>query len=681
MIRAVIAKDLRQQWPWLLGVSLLAIAHGAVNMVRWPATVNWWSTLLPFFSGNYYDLDPTPPLVRLEGIYILASAYGIVLGLLQGLSDTQATSDFFLHRPCSRTRLALGKLLGGTLLFWIPGLLAIALMTAWAGLGRFASPFRAWMVLVPLLSWWIGYGFYLAAINVAWRQGRWFGPRLLPAVAPILVAALALELQSLAFVLLALVLSTIIFWLLNVHVLACREDSASGWSRGWDRVARILSGVVLLVELLTVIIFVGAIVANLSPRDWGYRSVVFSKEGEPRIERYDFDDTGTQVYEWLDLNGRSVGRYLLHRDVPSLRMANITDAYPYGNWLRRYVTMVNGVGGDARRHQAFWYFMANDGVVTGYAHPTGAHLGSFGPQGRLEDGSGIRFGSPRQAPETQWRSGTSMGFTFDHLFADGDSLYSFNLNPPYMSKFWQSDRGHIDRLGLTYDWWARDEIGPVFVESDGRLTAIDAADRTQVALVDLPAPLRDPRRNISAGWTGESIVVSQRRSTDRSLAFAFSPTGETLNEWYIKLREPKPFVWWKSTEHLPLNLCAAPWLGIVALIVDRYQLSYGPALGLRSYWPLLLLSAAITLVSVLLARRRLAHRRSRANVIWWLVAVALLSWPGYLLCIITTRLPKHVGCPDCGRPRPPETATCPQCRADWPLPKRTGLEILLPAHP
>ncbi len=45
-------------------------------------------------------------------------------------------------------------------------------MTMWAGFGRFASPFRAWMALVPLLSWRIGYGFYLAATNVAWRHVR-----------------------------------------------------------------------------------------------------------------------------------------------------------------------------------------------------------------------------------------------------------------------------------------------------------------------------------------------------------------------------------------------------------------------------------------------------------------------------------------------------------------------------
>ncbi|MCH8148258.1 MAG: hypothetical protein IH987_09745 [Planctomycetes bacterium] len=680
MIRAVIYKDLRQQWPWLLGVSLLAVAYGAVNMVRWPATVDWWSALLPFIPNYYDNIDPTPPLVRLEGIYILASAYGIVLGLLQGLSDTRATSDFFLHRPCSRTRLAFGKLLGGTLLFWIPGLLAIALMTVWAGLGRFASPFRAWMALVPFLSWWIGYGFYLAAIHVAWRQGRWFGPRLLPAVAPILVAALALGLPSLAFVLLALVLSSFIFWLVNVHVLASREDSASGWNRGWDRVARILSGVVILVGLLAVTIFAGAIAVNLSPRDWDYHTVVFTKQGEPRIQKYDFDDTGTQIYEWLDLNGQSVGRYPVSKDIPSLSLASILNVSPYGNWAHWLVSTLRQYEGGARRHRVFWFLMANDGVVTGYAHPTGAHLGSFGPQGRLEDGSGIRFGSPRQSQGTQWSSAANMGFTFDHLFADGNSLYSFTVNPPHMSKLWQSDSGHISRLGLTYNW-ARNENGPIFVESDGLLTAIDATDGTQVAVVDLPAPLRDPHRYMTAGWTGEFVVVSQLCSAERSLAYAFSPTGETLHEWDVKMREPKPFVWWKSSEHLPLNLCAAPWVGIVVLILDRYEISYGMAFGLGSYWPLLLLSGVITLVSVLLARRRLAQRRSRANVIWWLIVVALFSWPGYLLCLITTRLPKHVGCPDCGRPRPPETTTCPQCRADWPLPKRTGLEILLPAHP
>lgn len=688
MMRAVVFKDLRQQWPWLLGVFLLAIAHGAVNMVRWPATVHWLSMLLPFLPGNYYNIDPTPPLVRLEGIYMLASAYGAVLGLLQGLSDTRAASDFFLHRPCSPTRLALGKLFGGTLLFWAPGLLAIALMTMWAGFARFASPFRVWMALVPLLSWWIGYGFYLAAIQVAWRQGRWFGPRLLPVVAPILVAVLSLSLKSLPFVLLGLISLTIVYWVVNVHVLACRELGAVTWKRGWDSAARFLMGVTLLVGLLGVIAFVGALLVNLFPYDWDYRSVVFTKDGEPRIQKYEIDDTGTQVHVWLGLNGESVGNYVDYNDIPSLSMASmagITGDNEFGNWARRNVTTLQrySYGGDVRRRQAYWYLLVNDGVVVGYDHPTGAHLGSFGPQGRLEGGAGVGFASARQVQGTQWRTGTHIGYVFDHLFVDGDSLYSFTLNPPQMSKLYQSRAGQIDRVGLAYDWRQRGERGLLFTESNGRLSVL-GVDGTEMGVADLPAALRydkyDADAYMSAGWTGRRIVATKSLSVDRSLAYAFGPTGESLHEWDVILREPEPFVWWKSATHLPLNLCAAPGVGIAALYMGKHLYPYGPNLELGSYWPLLLLSALITFVSAILAGRHLRHRRSRANVICWLVVVALFSWPGYLLCLIIVCLPRRVGCPACSGRRPPETAKCPLCQGDWSPPKRTGLEILLPAH-
>ena len=219
MIRAVIYKDLRQHWPWLLGATLLVVAQCTMSMARWPAGVNWQSTLLPFFGSYYTRIGPTPPLVRLADVYFLACVYGAVLGLVHGLSDTRATSDFFLHRPCSRTRLAVAQLLGGSLLYWLPGLLTTGLMTAWAAVGTFACPFRAWMAVVPLVSWWTGYGFYLAATTSAWRRGRWFGPRVLPLTVSLAIAALVLNLHSLALVVMVIVLFTVIFWIVNVYLL------------------------------------------------------------------------------------------------------------------------------------------------------------------------------------------------------------------------------------------------------------------------------------------------------------------------------------------------------------------------------------------------------------------------------------------------------------------------------
>ncbi|MCH8837419.1 MAG: FAD-dependent oxidoreductase [Candidatus Marinimicrobia bacterium] len=167
---------------------------------------------------------------------------------------------------------------------------------------------------------------------------------------------------------------------------------------------------------------------------------------------------------------------------------------------------------------------------------------------------------------------------------------------------------------------------------------------------------------VAAGW--QCLVVEREASCGLGIsarnsevlhAGFYYPPGSLKARLCVEGRAQ--LVAYLQANDLPLNLCASPWVGLGSLIEDRYQVSYGPVLGFGSYWPLLLLSAVVTLASVLLARRRLRHRRSPANLVWWVVVVALLSWPGYLLCLITTRLPKHVRCPDCSRPRPPETAT------------------------
>ncbi len=219
MIASIIKKDVAQLKPWAIGVTVLAVIYCTVNLLRWPAPVNWYSSLFPFVRDRVSEIDVRPPLMRLTSLYFLASGYGMLLGFLQGLSETHTTADFFFHRPCSRSRLAIAKLTAGTLLYWIPGILTIGLVTLHACFGRFACPFRLWMTAVPLLAWWIGYSFYLAALNAVWQSGKWYGSRLLPLAIMFVVASFVWYQPTLGVPIGIAALTTVSFWIINIHSL------------------------------------------------------------------------------------------------------------------------------------------------------------------------------------------------------------------------------------------------------------------------------------------------------------------------------------------------------------------------------------------------------------------------------------------------------------------------------
>ena len=219
MIRSIIRKDVAHLKSWAIGAAALAVVYCTVNLLRWPAPVNWYSALFPFARDYSSGIDVRPPLMQLTSLYFLASGYGMILGFLHGLSETHTTSDFFFHRPCSRARLAIAKLLAGTLLYWVPGILTIGLVAIHACYGRFASPFRLWMISVPLMAWWIGYSFYLAALNAAWRSGKWYGSRLITLAIMFVVASFVWYQPTLTLPVGVAALTTASFWIINIHSL------------------------------------------------------------------------------------------------------------------------------------------------------------------------------------------------------------------------------------------------------------------------------------------------------------------------------------------------------------------------------------------------------------------------------------------------------------------------------
>jgi hypothetical protein len=424
-------------------------------------------------------------------------------------------------------------------------------------------------------------------------------------------------------------------------------------------------------------VFAAGLLFALIPRGQDYRRVVFTKDGEPRIQRNDYDESGRRVIEWLDFNLVRVDLFEDRDDVPSLNTAYVVP--PSSMWTERFAFRLGrNRWGDPRRRQTFWYLLPIDGTIQGYSHPGGDSVGTLGPLGRIETGPGTRFHAPRHS-RYRWSGGNADVYPFDHLIADGGSLYGFTGSPSKVAKLWQSADSSIDAIGVVRSWSKKLDTGHVFVRANWKLTVLDHQG-TELGSLDLPEALQKPEQVFGAGFTGERIVLSAWQSMDRTLAYSFTPNGALINEWDVLLREPEPFVWWQSPEGITLNLFAPPWVGLTSLALGANWLTGGRAVTWAHYWPLSAICAVIMLVSVTVMWRYLAYRSSRRAQVLWAVAVVLFSWPAYLLCRMTMPLAARINCPDCGRPCSPAADACCHCNATWPTPQRTGLDILLPAQ-
>jgi hypothetical protein len=184
---------MRAGWFWLAGMTALFGGYAILNLASWPAEFSLGRIVRPFAMLGVVDIDTRFPLVRLSDGWVIAMLYGIGLGLWHGLPEIGGASGFFFSRPCSRTWLAIGKLVGGSVMYWLPGLIAVAIGWAWCATASLSAPLEPWMPAASLVGWLIGYIFYLSAIATAWRPARWYGGRLLPLVLPVPAGYVMLE--------------------------------------------------------------------------------------------------------------------------------------------------------------------------------------------------------------------------------------------------------------------------------------------------------------------------------------------------------------------------------------------------------------------------------------------------------------------------------------------------------
>ena len=158
-------KELRQSLTWAFAV--LAIMSIAAIYFAWDVTR----------PGRY-----VPPFERFQQWSVVACPLaGLFLGVLHVLTEKRRDLwAFLVHRPMSRTTIALAKMSAGLVLYFLAVGLPLAAANAWLAMpGHVPAPFYWPMVLPGLADVLTGSVYYLAGLLVGMRDARWYGSRVL----------------------------------------------------------------------------------------------------------------------------------------------------------------------------------------------------------------------------------------------------------------------------------------------------------------------------------------------------------------------------------------------------------------------------------------------------------------------------------------------------------------------
>jgi hypothetical protein len=182
MIQALVAKELRE----VAVIALLALAAHLVCVVSMTGSEAFgW---VPLGPGRLNEI-PFVGDTFASCFWMISAAFCLVLGFYQTLpEDSRETYRLLLWRPTTREAIFAVKFLVGLAVFWSVSAIPILLLGAWAATpGNHPSPFE-WSMTAP--AWWVWLTapiFYLGAFVSGLRPARWFGTRLTPLLASILL--------------------------------------------------------------------------------------------------------------------------------------------------------------------------------------------------------------------------------------------------------------------------------------------------------------------------------------------------------------------------------------------------------------------------------------------------------------------------------------------------------------
>jgi ABC-type transport system involved in multi-copper enzyme maturation permease subunit len=300
-MRALIAKEIREHLaaPVLAFVVLAVLV--AANTIK-PANAELFSPTSFRMGpvGSYLNYrDPTAPVPLVSGSFlgtyvVVACALAIVLGALMSWNEQlRHTWDFLIHRPVTRTRILLSKLLAGAVMYLLAVLVPLAWLSCWCAIpGNIPAPWTMSYVLRGLDTVTVGFLLFVASFLCGVRTARWYGTRFMPLLVCVCIVLVMATMQSIAafYAAACLLLAVLLAAVWSVFV----RQTAGG---RFATTCLICAGVVAA-TVFSAYIVLGYLTAPFVT-DQPEPSVGWTTNGEPRVV-YTYYQTGKCVMKTLD---------------------------------------------------------------------------------------------------------------------------------------------------------------------------------------------------------------------------------------------------------------------------------------------------------------------------------------------------------------------------------------------
>jgi hypothetical protein len=646
---------------------------------------------------------------------LVAALFGAVLGFLQLFPESRGDKrSLLLHRPLSRSRIFLGKVIAGMGLYLLALGIPLACTVGLAATpGHVAEPFRWPMVLPWLADTVTGLVYYFAGMLTAQREARWYGSRCLGLAAGLFCSILVWTVPEFWQALLAIGIMAGV-----VAVAAWSSFSAGGAYGPQPRLARIALAVTFLTGL-SALGFTGKFFLGRHLEPGTRNAYLLDRHG--RV--LDLHDKDGEVQSVTDLEGEAPPelqgvRLDLHtvqeNTAPEAR-ADPTRMRTYRSYNRALVKY----GNPTKPGNEIWWYVADEGQLLGYDLISKRLIGRIGPDG---------FAPPGAQPRERFTGRLyhvcrfPEALAYDYLAFPG-GVYAVDFRKRTVQTIF------VPAVGETVLWASRCEDEKhhwslAFVGTDQGIRAVDEAGTRVFA-----APLTfDPGRYRvrCAGRLEDSghywvwfepqwYLASDVFATAPACVVQYDAAGSEVSRQAVPPRpgrpgdarqpdprwlvfEPSSFVAVAGLFTSPAELAVlagtkqallwdarskggteAPQLLPVVFFATQFFL---PSVGSAPRTPtglavgfavLMLLSAVACALACLLLARRCAF--SPVRCLGWTLCGLLGGPTGLLLMLALQEWPARVGCPKCGRPRVVTRDTCEHCGAAHATPAPDGTEI------
>jgi hypothetical protein len=620
--------------------------------------------------GFFYSQPDSLPLVS-PMFHVITSfgypAMGVWLGLTQIMVDRRRGRwDFVTHRPISRSRIFLAKVIAGLGMFFLVGIVSLLGATLFV-----KGPFDWRMILPRLADMFTGVVWYFAGMLVGARQARWIGSRLMPqdfaVFASIGAVAFAMDIwQALGIIAIALAIIIPAAWGAFVY---------GGEYEPQPTPIRFLQGLAVAPALSSLLIAVIGLLVGTLALGFGIRrgvqSASYDVDGDGRIVRVNYLASGEWDYTDVDghplstadkqnlLRGNRVTQGALSlQDInsPNLPRAERVHLFGFQNADNYAMQLPSGSSSE------YWFYVASRRTMEGYDNRRGRSVGSLGPEGEV----GGSDSPAHPFPEPLHRVSR-----YDSIVASSTTVYALSLDHREIHKIFtaQNDDPILDAQPFSVGEGSRN-----FTLSDQ-----DVLVRTRSMIYVLwngqelfHVPLE---HSFPPYYMIKIFAVSGRR-------FIFQYTDEFTSkdadqgDWFVESDEHGNILSRKQLPSLLWTMESDPeWEDMAQILAVPPAFAFSELWWRLSRGDVIGYSVIAVLSAIFAAMLVIQYSRKPAAHITWAIIAAAMGIPGVLLLLCMRQRVASTPCPSCGRLREVSEEHCPHCRAKFAPPPLLGIEI------